>query len=142
MASDYVPRSTVVYVTEEIRSGTGTHTVQWQYDSNRNKGFVPKLGRRVGKHGPQKKAHCTESETIRAMYHKKEVSTGFLQYRKNLARQRKLGGSQSFIGKQGEALLLVAQRRREAMIIRHYTAAPEPAPVLSKLPLHANHREI
>lgn len=142
MASDYVPRSTVVYVTEEIRSGTGTSTIHWQYDTNRNKYFVPKLGRRVGKHGPQKKAHCTEAEMIRGMYHAKEVSTGFAQYRKNLTRLRKLGGTTPLSREQGEAQLLVAQRRREASIIRNFTEAPEPTPVLPKFPLHTNHLEI
>ena len=116
MPSDYIPRSTVVYVTEHITDGHGQHTVQWQYDANRNKYFVPKLGRRVGKHGPQRKAHCTESEALRNMYHRKEVSSGFAQYRMNLARQRQYGEAPSLTREQRDALFLLAKRRREMSI--------------------------
>jgi hypothetical protein len=142
MASDYQPRSTVVYVTETIRTGKAERTIHWQYDTNKNKYFVPKLGRRVGKHGPQRKAHCTEQEAIRAMYHREEVSSGFAQYRMNLARQRRNRNAPSLTKEQGAALFLLAKRRREASIIRLNTAAPDPTPALPKLPLHANHLEV
>jgi hypothetical protein len=117
MASDYVPRSTVVYVTERVDNGKGCSTTHWQYDTNKNTHFGGKLGRRVGKHGPQRKAHCTESEVIRTIYHEKEVANGFAQYRVNLARQRQYRDIPTLSTAQREALLLKAQRSREMSII-------------------------
>lgn len=82
----------IIDVVTTIRDGSGERTEHWSYQGNRHLGFVPKLGRRVGKHGPQKKAHCTEGETLRAMAHREEVSNGYKQYRQNLAHFRDTWG--------------------------------------------------
>jgi hypothetical protein len=120
----------VVRVTEQVRTGKGCYTTQhWQYDDDKNRHFGGKLGRRVGKHGPQRKAHCTESDVIRAVYHKKEVATGFLQYRQGLARvkaQQRREDSPS-ARQHRESLILAAKRSRESILCLQ----PQEVPIMS-----------
>ena len=134
MASDYQPRSTMVYVTEHITDGQGTRTVCWSYNANKNTHFGNKLGRRVGKHGPQRLAHCTEGEAIRAMYHRKEVNCGFQQHRAGLVRlrERQHRKEASLTKEQRDAIILAADRQREMMSILCPTPPAPKIPVKAK----------
>lgn len=143
MASDYQPRSTVVYVTERITDGHGTRTVCWQYDTDKNKYFVPKLGRRVGKHGQQRLAHCTEGEAFRAMAHRKEVNCGFQQHRAGLVRvkERQLRQEASLTKEQRDAIILAAKRQREMMTIL-CPAPPIPTRAKASRVMLSDHLEV